>query len=94
MRAFLFVIVMLASVLGLHAQEESASPAAMAESVQQDQHQSMTVLDAVAEAKERAPETIKAPDRSGRDFLAQRQRGRKSRGGIELGNVVPRGKVR
>ncbi len=46
----------------------SASPAASADSVQQEQHQSMTALDAVAAAKDSPPQVIKAPDNAGEIF--------------------------
>ena len=49
-------------------QEESASPAAASERIQQGQQQSVTALDAVADAKDRPPATIKAPDGSGEIF--------------------------
>ena len=49
-------------------QEESASPAAASERIQQGQQQSVTALDAVADAKDRPPATIKAPDGSGQIF--------------------------
>src|SRR5206468_4384884 len=48
-------------------QEESPS-SATPESAEQGEHQSVTALDAVAEAKDRPPETIKAPDGSGEIF--------------------------
>ena len=48
--------------------EQSASPATTAESVQQDQHRSTTALDAVADAEDRPPQTIKSPDGSGEIF--------------------------
>ena len=48
-------------------QEESPSPAAVPESAEQG-HQSVTALDATANAKDRPPETIKAPDGSGEIF--------------------------
>ena len=48
--------------------EQSASPAATVESVQQNQHASVTALDAVADAADRPPQTIKAPDGSGEIF--------------------------
>jgi len=49
-------------------QEEFASPGAASESTQQGQHQNATALDAVADAKDRPPETIKAPDAAGEIF--------------------------
>jgi hypothetical protein len=49
-------------------QEESASPATTSESTPQGQHQSVTVLDAVADAKDRPPATITAPDGAGEIF--------------------------
>ena len=49
-------------------QEESAWPAAASESTPQGQHQSVTALDAMADAKDRPPEIIKAPDGSGEIF--------------------------
>jgi len=49
-------------------QEESASPAAASGSPQLGQHQSGTALDAVTDAKDRPPATIKAPDGSGEIF--------------------------
>jgi len=49
-------------------QPESSSPAKTVESVQQAQHQSLTALDAAANAEDRPPETIKAPDGSGEIF--------------------------
>lgn len=48
--------------------EQSASPSTMTETIQQDQHQSMTALDAVADAKDSAPQIIKASDGSGEIF--------------------------
>jgi phage repressor protein C with HTH and peptisase S24 domain len=56
-------------------QEESASPAATAESDQQDQHQSMTALDAVADVKDRPPQIIKAPDHAGEIFWRKGKEG-------------------
>ena len=56
-------------------QEESASPAATAQSDQQDQHQSMTALDAVADAKDRPPQIIKAPDHAGEIFWRKGKEG-------------------
>lgn len=49
-------------------QEEAESPASTSEIAQGGQHQSVTALDAVVEAKEHPPETIKAPDGSGEIF--------------------------
>jgi len=49
-------------------QEESASPGAASESTEQGQHQSVTALDAVADAQDRPPATIKAPDGLGEIF--------------------------
>jgi hypothetical protein len=49
-------------------QEGSASPAAASERTQLGQHESVTALDAVTGAKDRPPETIKAPDGSGEIF--------------------------
>jgi len=48
--------------------EESPSAAATPESAEQGEHQSVTALDAVANAKDRPPEIIKAPDGSGEIF--------------------------
>jgi hypothetical protein len=56
-------------------QEESASPATTAESDQQNQNQSMTALDAVADAKDRPPQTIKAPDHAGEIFWRKGKEG-------------------
>jgi hypothetical protein len=55
--------------------EQSPSPAAPVESVQQNQHQSMTALDMVADAKDRPPQTIKAPDGSGEIFWRKGKEG-------------------
>ena len=52
--------------------EEGSAPATD-ESVQQGQHQSVTALDAVADAKDRPPQTIKAPDGSGEIFWRKGQ---------------------
>ncbi len=56
-------------------QEESASPAATGESTGQQEHQSVTALDAVADATDRAPEIIKAPDGSGEIFWRKGKEG-------------------
>jgi hypothetical protein len=56
-------------------QEAFASPGATTESVQREQPQSMTALDAVADAKDRSPETIKAPDGSGEIFWRKGKEG-------------------
>jgi WD40-like Beta Propeller Repeat len=50
------------------AQEESGPPSATGESAEQREHPSMTALDAVAEAKDRPPATIKAPAAAGEIF--------------------------
>jgi hypothetical protein len=55
--------------------EQSASPAATSENMQQDQHQSMTALDALADAKDRPPQTIKAPDNAGEIFWRKGKEG-------------------
>src|SRR5437667_8053691 len=49
-------------------QEESGSPSATSESTERPEHSSVTTLDAVADAKDRPPATIKAPDGSGEIF--------------------------
>ena len=49
-------------------QQESASPAAIPESAERTEHQSVTAVDAVADAQDRSPATIKAPDGSGEIF--------------------------
>src|SRR6266704_225026 len=49
-------------------QEESGSPSATSESTERPEHSSVTTLDAVADAKDRPPATIKAPDGSGELF--------------------------
>jgi hypothetical protein len=49
-------------------EQESSSPAATPETTGQAQHQSATALDAVADAEDRPPQTIKAPDGSGEIF--------------------------
>src|SRR5206468_12730399 len=48
--------------------EQSASPFAGPEGTQEGQHQSRTALDAVVDARDRAPTTITAPDGSGEIF--------------------------
>ncbi len=50
------------------AQEESGSPSATGESAERPEHPSVTALDAVADAQDRPPITIKAPDGSGEIF--------------------------
>jgi phage repressor protein C with HTH and peptisase S24 domain len=66
-------------------QEESASPAASAESDQQDQHRSVTALDAVTDATDHPPEIIKAPDGSGEIFW---RKGKEGEGPEEVLNWV------
>ncbi len=56
-------------------QEESASPAAVTEGAEQAQHQSVTALHAVAEANDRPPQIIKAPDGSGEIFWRKGKEG-------------------
>jgi len=65
-------------------QEESPS-AATPESAEQGEHQSATALDAVANAEERPPETIKAPDHSGEIFW---RKGKEGEGPEEVLNWV------
>ncbi|HEY4271851.1 MAG TPA: hypothetical protein VGM65_07585 [Candidatus Udaeobacter sp.] len=55
--------------------EQSASPSATVENVQQNQHQSTTALDAVADAADRPPQPIKAPDGSGEIFWRKGKEG-------------------
>jgi len=49
-------------------EQESSLPAATLETTGQAQHQNATALDAVANAEDRPPQTIKAPDGSGEIF--------------------------
>ena len=56
-------------------QEESPSAAAVPESAEQGQHQSVTALDATANAKDRPPQIIKAPDGSGEIFWRKGKEG-------------------
>src|SRR5206468_6321932 len=65
--------------------QQSPSPAATVQSVQQDQHQSMTALDAAADAGVHPPQTIEAPDGSGEIF---RRKGKKGEGPEEELNWV------
>jgi hypothetical protein len=53
-------------------QQQEEAPA---ESLQQGQHQSVTALDAVADAKDHPPEIIKAPDGSGEIFWRKGKEG-------------------
>ncbi len=55
-------------------QEESAS-AATPDSAEQEEHQSVTALDAVTDATDRPPEIIKAPDGSGEIFWRKGKEG-------------------
>ncbi len=56
--------------------EQSASPATTTtKTIQQDQHQSVTALDAVVDAKDRPPQTIKAPDNAGEIFWRKGKEG-------------------
>lgn len=55
--------------------ERSASPSTTVASVQQNQHQSTTALDAVAGAADRPPQTIKAPDGLGEIFWRKGKEG-------------------
>ncbi len=55
--------------------EQSALPGATAENVGQPQHESMTALDAVADAADRPPQIIKAPDNAGEIFWRKGQEG-------------------
>ncbi len=66
-------------------QEESGSPTATAESDEQEQHQSVTALEAVTDATDRPPETIKAPDGSGEIFW---RKGKEGEGPEEVLNWV------
>jgi len=66
--------------------EQSASPTPTAANVQQDQHQSMTALDAVADAKDRPPHIIKAPDNAGELFWRKGKEGEGS--DEELNRVI------
>ena len=70
-------------------QEESASaaasPATTDESVAQREHSSVTALDAVADATDRPPEIIKAPDGSGEIFW---RKGKEGEGPEEVLNWV------
>jgi hypothetical protein len=50
------------------AHEESGSPSATGESAERPEHPSVTALDAVADAKDRPPAKIRAPDGSGEIF--------------------------
>jgi hypothetical protein len=56
-------------------QEESASPGPASEGTEQGQHQSVTALDAVADAKDRPPQIIKAPDHAGEIFWRKGKEG-------------------
>jgi len=56
-------------------QEEPASPGGASESTEQGQHQSVTALDAVADAKDRPPQIIKAPDHAGEIFWRKGKEG-------------------
>ncbi len=55
--------------------KEAAWPAATAGSAEQDQHQSTTALDAVANGTNRSPETVKAPDNAGEIFWRKGKEG-------------------
>jgi hypothetical protein len=56
-------------------QEEFPSPSATSESNTEPQHQSATALDAVADAEDRPPQIIKAPDGSGEIFWRKGKEG-------------------
>jgi hypothetical protein len=66
-------------------EEESSSPSATVESAGPAEHQSVTALDAVANAEDRPPGIIKAPDGSGEIFW---RKGKEGEGAEESLNWV------